>query len=162
MTRLASLAQAYGMIAPTAGQQLSMFAEPSPAGRTAPAGEPGPAGGERELEVIIVNTPQALRELEACLASAQIIAFDTETTSTDQMSAELVGIALATEPGRGYYLPVGHAPGSGDQLALEQVLNALRPHLTNPDIPKAGHNLKYDYVVLARYGLRVRHWHSTQ
>jgi len=83
-----------------------------------------------------------------------MISFDTETTSTDQMRAELVGVSLAVDPGKGYYIPVGHR--QGEQLPLKVVLDALRGPLTDERIPKAGHNLKYDYVVLARNGLRPR------
>jgi DNA polymerase-1 len=70
------------------------------------------------------------------------------------MRADLVGISLAVEPGHGYYIPVGHLQAAR-QLPLSQVLEALRGPLTDSRIPKVGHNLKYDFVVLARYGLRV-------
>jgi len=103
---------------------------------------------------VVVDTPEKLSELRRLLASAPVIAFDTETTSTDQMRAELVGIALAVEPGHGYYIPVGHRNGEKPQLPLPEVMQALRGPLTDPNIPKAGHNLKYDFVVLARNGLR--------
>jgi len=82
-----------------------------------------------------------------------VIAFDTETTSTDQMQADLVGISLAVNEEVGYYIPVGHKQGV--QLKLEKVIEALQGPLTNPGIPKIGHNLKYDFVILARYGLSV-------
>jgi DNA polymerase-1 len=93
------------------------------------------------------------------LIQAQVISFDTETTSTDQMRAELVGISLAVETGKGYYIPIGHrgTGSTGDkpqQLPLERVLEELRGPLTDPNIEKVGHNVKYDFVVLARYGLR--------
>ena len=101
----------------------------------------------------VVDTRDALIQLSKKLESAEIIAFDTETTSTDKMQADLVGISLATEMGEGFYIPVGHKKGV--QLPLDEVLGALRPALTNPRIPKIGHNLKYDYVLLYRYGLQV-------
>jgi DNA polymerase-1 len=105
----------------------------------------------------IVDNPEALEELAKTLAKAKRIAFDVETTSTDPMTADLVGISLATEPETGYYLPVGHeaSHAGGDQLDLQSVLEALRPTLVNPKIPKVGHNLKYDFLVLARYGLEA-------
>jgi DNA polymerase-1 len=105
---------------------------------------------------VLVNTPEALRDLVERLGSAEMISFDTETTSTDQMCAELVGIALAVQPGRGYYIPVGHVEDQEQQLPLAEIMQALRAPLTNPNIPKAGHNLKYDYVLLRRYGMDVR------
>jgi len=103
----------------------------------------------------IVDSQQALEALAKVLSKAKRIAFDVETTSTDPMTASLVGISLAVEPETGYYLPVGHeaSHAGGEQLDLPLVIEALRPALTNPKIPKVGHNLKYDYLVLARYGL---------
>jgi len=105
------------------------------------------------IDVTIIDDENKLAALVATLGKAGVISFDTETTGTDQMRADLVGISLSVEPGRGYYIPVGHR--TGVQLPLQEVLGALRPALTDPGIPKIAHNLKYDYVVLARYGLRV-------
>ena len=146
MPRLTGVAELLGLIeAPKGGgmvgQQMSMF----PTG--ASIGEPAVS----EIETIIVDDEKKLTALVEKLADAEVIAFDTETTGTDKMQAELVGISLAVEPGVGYYLPVGH--NEGQQLDLNVVLDAIRPAMTDPDIPKAGHNLKYDYVMLERYGL---------
>jgi DNA polymerase-1 len=69
------------------------------------------------------------------------------------MQAELVGIALATNGDIGYYVPVGHQ--SGKQLPLKTVIDALRPPLTNPNVPKYAHNAAYDMVVMQRYGIEV-------
>lgn len=158
MKRLVALAESFGKQTPPAapppaegypaGGQMALFDAP-PA--LAPAGEPAAPRGVAAS--IIVNTPQTLAELANQLESARVIAFDTETTSTDQMQAELVGLSLATQPGQGWYIPVGHR--QGQQLPLPTVLEALRGPLTDPAIPKIGHNIKYDYVMLARYGLRV-------
>jgi DNA polymerase-1 len=87
------------------------------------------------------------------LDHANLIGFDTETTSTDALAARLVGISLAVQPGAGYYIPVGHHTGE-PQLPLEQVIEALRPALTDPGKGKVGQNLKYDRTVLERHGLR--------
>lgn len=105
------------------------------------------------IEVEVVTNPEGLAKLKETLESASQIAFDTETTSTDQMAADLVGISLAVTETGGYYIPVGHQ--KGEQLDLELVLEALRGPMTDPAIPKLGHNLKYDYVMLARAGLKV-------
>ncbi|MBA4399675.1 MAG: DNA polymerase I [Anaerolinea sp.] len=88
------------------------------------------------------------------LQSAPVIAFDTETTSTDPMRADLVGISLAVREGQGYYIPLGHNQAE-KQLTIPQVLEALRPAMTDPHKPKVGHNLKYDALVLAQVGLQV-------
>ncbi len=103
----------------------------------------------------MVDTLEALDDLTNLLQKARLISIDTETTSTDQMRADLVGISLATDEGNGYYIPVGHKTGLGKQLPLKVVLESLRGPLTDPKKPKYGHNLKYDFVVLARHGLRV-------
>ncbi len=123
-------------------RQMALFAAPS-----APS---QPAGASH-----IVNDGAALEALAACLQNASEIAVDVETTSTDAMRAELVGISVAVRPGEGYYLPVGHLPhlASAPQLPLEIILDALRGPLTDAAKPKVGHNLKYDLMVLARYGL---------
>jgi len=108
---------------------------------------------EYSPETIIVDSPEALKTLAAELEKAPLIAFDTETTSTDPMLAQLVGISLAVKEGTGYYIPVGHKQGK--QLPLAQVLDALRPAMSNPSLPKAGHNIKYDALVLEQHGLKV-------
>lgn len=128
------------------GAQLSLFGETAPAGSAITA-------AEQNNTWEVIDTPEALERLVNELSQAKVVAFDTETTSTDQMRAKLVGISLATTPEKGVYIPVGHQQGK--QLPLQVVLEALRPALANPNLPKAGHNLKYDFVVLARHGLRV-------
>ncbi|MCH7997720.1 MAG: DNA polymerase I, partial [Chloroflexi bacterium] len=79
--------------------------------------------------------------------------FDTETTSLDAMRAELVGISLSAEPGRAYYIPVGHQ--TGDQLPLELVLEKLRPLFLDREVEKTAHNANYDLMVLANYDVTV-------
>jgi DNA polymerase-1 len=130
-------------------QQLTLFAEGAPrVMETSPVGT-----GGAKCETIIVDSPSKLKALTKAMAAAPVISFDTETTSTDEMTASLVGISLAMEAGTGYYIPVGHDRGT--QLPLEQVISALRPSMTDPRIPKIGHHLKYDFIMLARHGLRV-------
>jgi DNA polymerase-1 len=123
--------------------QLNMFAA-RPAARAVP-----------DQQVHTVDSRESLQALAKALAGAKQIAFDVETTGTDPMQADLVGISLAVEPGSGFYIPVGHLPhaSGGPQLPLDQVLDVLRRPLTDPRIPKVGHNLKYDYIMLARLGL---------
>lgn len=106
-----------------------------------------------DINVQIVDTEEKLADLVRELHQAEIISFDTETTSTEEMKAELVGISLAIKEGEGYYIPTGHR--SGTNLPLNQVLAALKGPLTDPKIGKIAHNAKYDYIVLARHGLRV-------
>jgi DNA polymerase I len=146
MGRLTALYPSFGKSSSKRQEQFSFFTE-------APAAEPV-SKQEGGITVHVVNDEQSLDELVKRLKSAKVISFDTETTSTDQMSAELVGISLAIDPNEGWYIPVGHNVEPGRQLAIEQVINALRSPLTDARIPKIGHNLKYDFVMLARNGLR--------
>lgn len=127
------------------GGQLSMFTnEPRAVIVSQPASS---------IKVAIVDTPKKLDDLVKELAKAKVISFDTETTSTDEIQANLVGISLATRAGEGYYIPVGHLAGSN--LPLEQTISALQASMTDPKIPKVAHNAKYDAIVLARQGLAV-------
>ena len=106
---------------------------------------------------VVVDSLEALAHLKAELRATKQIAFDVETTSTDPITADLVGISLALKPEEGYYLPVGHNPvyAGGPQLNLDDVIQTLREPLTDSKIPKIGHNLKYDFLILARLGLIV-------
>jgi DNA polymerase-1 len=131
---------------PKGSEQLSLF-DAGPA-QIAPAEPQAPVA-----ETVIVQDQAALDALVAELNAAKAITWDVETTSTDQMAAQLVGIALSVEGGRGYYVPVGHE--NSVQLPLKTVLDALRPPLTNPNIPKYAHNAGYDLVVMQRYGVDV-------
>jgi len=108
---------------------------------------------QTNLKVSVVDSATSLAALTGALSKASVISFDTETTSTDEMTANLVGISLAVKDGEGYYIPVGHHAGT--QLPLEQIVSALRRPLTDAHIPKIGHHLKYDFIMLARYGIRV-------
>ncbi len=132
--------------APSAGEQLGLFA--------AEEGEKIPRIG-LDTEVTIVDTSGALTDLSKVLAKADVISFDTETTSTNHMRSELVGISIAVAPNKGYYIPVGHDPKFGKQLPVADVIEALRGPFTDSKIPKVGHNLSFDYVILARQGLEV-------
>jgi DNA polymerase-1 len=134
---------------PAGTQQLSLFMN-----ERAPVSEASPRDRvESELITVVVDSPAMLETLAQELNTAAVISFDTETTSTDEMTARLVGISLAVKDGKGWYIPVGHSAGT--QLPLEQILSALRKPLTDPQIPKIGHHLKYDFIMLTRYGLRV-------
>jgi DNA polymerase-1 len=130
---------------PVEAGQLNMFT----ANATAPV--------KSLAQTIVVDSLEALTRLKAELRTAKQLAFDTETTSTDSITADLVGISLALKPEEGYYLPIGHNPlyAGGPQLNLEDVIQALGESLTDTKIPKIGHNLKYDFTILARNGLIV-------
>src|SRR5215207_2417859 len=131
--------------APKAGQQMSMFVN-EPDVIYAPK-------IDSNITVNIVDTVDKLTELVKELNQAIVISLDTETTSTEEMRADIVGISLAVKEGEGYYIPIGHK--AGNNLPLEKVLSALTTPLTDPKIGKIAHNAKYDYIVLAKHGLKV-------
>lgn len=163
---------AAGPMSTGGAQQLSMFGTPEAEEAAAPVGV---------VPFETVTTEEQLTALVERLESAEMIAFDIEGTSIDQMALDLVGICLAVDGELGYYIPVGHiapnappdtaAPtsrGAGPsaqpdllaghtspQLDLDTVIAALHPALTNPAIPKAAHNAAFDLVVLRRYGIDV-------
>jgi DNA polymerase-1 len=89
--------------------------------------------------------------------NADLVAFDTETTSLDYMAAQIVGVSLSVAAGEAAYIPVAHDyPGAPDQLPRAEVLEKLRPFLENPEKKKVGHHLKYDAHVLARHDIALQ------
>ncbi|MCZ6733589.1 MAG: DNA polymerase I [Gammaproteobacteria bacterium] len=88
------------------------------------------------------------------LKASKLFAIDTETTSLDAMTAELVGISFTDTVGSGAYVPLGHVyPGAPQQLDRALVLNKLKPLLEDPRQIKVGQNPKYDMIIFARYGI---------
>ena len=95
------------------------------------------------------------RWIEA-IERAELVCFDTETTSIDPMQARIVGLSFAIEPGRACYIPLAHRyPGAPDQLPLEATLARLAPWFANPAKRKIGQNVKYDQHVLANHGIAL-------
>ncbi len=112
-----------------------------------------------------VRDAEALTRWVDLIRERGYVAVDTETTSLDEMQAELVGISLSVIPGEACYIPLGHREGGGDlfgsndlaggQMGLEEALNILKPMLEDDAILKIGQNMKYDWKIFARHGLRV-------
>ena len=89
--------------------------------------------------------------------AAELVAIDTETTSLDEMRAQIVGISLSVTPGEAAYIPLSHDyPGAPDQLSIEEVLARLKPWLENPAKAKLGQHVKYDRHVFANHGIEVQ------
>ena len=107
--------------------------------------------------------------LDRWIAEAQAlgrVAIDTETDGRDCVTARLVGISLATECGKACYIPLEHGGHDllnerPDQLPADLVLGRLKPLLEDPAILKIGHNLKFDWVVLERRGIRIAPYDDT-
>ena len=90
------------------------------------------------------------------MTAAAVLAIDTETTSKNPMLAELVGISVALVPHEAFYIPCGHDyPDMPRQLPLSLVIERLKPVLEDPEIGKIGQNIKYDWTVLQRHGIRL-------
>lgn len=109
-----------------------------------------------EHYVTVLDEP-TLNEWIERLKKAPVFAFDTETDSLDNVSAQLVGLSFATEPGLAAYVPVAHdyldAP---EQLSRDRVLELLKPILEDEKALKVGQNLKFDRGILQNYGIELR------
>ena len=125
--------------------------------RAAPGEEPAPPAAAVETRYETLLERADFDRWLARLAAAELVSFDTETTSLDYMEAELVGVSFAVEAGEAAYLPLAHDyPGAPAQLDRDAVLAALKPLLEDENCAKVGQNLKYDASVLARYGITLR------
>ncbi len=102
----------------------------------------------------LVQTVEELNSVVEHINKAALLVIDTETTSLDVSSAALVGISLCTDLESAWYIPVGHCAEDGSlvegQLQQSIVLDTLAPLLESPELPKLGHNIKYDYSVLKK------------
>ena len=104
-----------------------------------------------------IRTKNELDELIEVMKKAPYISFDTETTSLDYMNAELVGVSIALKPNEAFYIPINHNyEGVEKQLEEHFVLEALKPFLESDQIPKIGHNLKYDRHILQNLGIDLK------
>jgi DNA polymerase-1 len=91
------------------------------------------------------------------LKIAKSFSIDLETTSPYPMWADLVGISLSYKSGQAFYIPVGHRLREAEeQLPLPWVLKELKPILEDRKVNKVGQNLKYEWIVLKRYGMHLQ------
>ncbi|MCP4673488.1 MAG: DNA polymerase I, partial [Desulfobacula sp.] len=122
----------------------------------------------------LITTTKELEKLATVLENKKIFAIDTETTSKHPMLADLVGISFSFRENQGFYIPIGHRSmepepadllsansTSSDEDKIEQpekdeILRIFKPILENPDIKKVGQNIKYDYIVLSRFGITMQ------
>ncbi|MCK4666355.1 DNA polymerase I, partial [Candidatus Dependentiae bacterium] len=87
------------------------------------------------------------------ISKSEKICIDLETTGIDPISAEIVGISISDSPEFGRYIPIRH--DEGDQLEPELILSKLKLIFEDEKIKKIGHNLKYEYIILSRYGIKL-------
>ncbi len=105
-----------------------------------------------ELTVETVTTIQAIKDLLAVLEQADLVAFDTETTSLEPLDADLVGFAFAVEAGRAWYVPLAHLD-QDTEFDRDQAVALFKPWLEDKRRSKLGQHLKYDLNVLKRAGV---------
>lgn len=125
------------------------------------------AATARKIDISAYQCIRDVASLKAWVAEALetgIVAFDARATSPDPMQAELIGLSLATAPGRAAYVPFAHRSGNGDllgggpidnQIPLREALAVLKPLLEDKSVLKIAQNLKYDLVIMSRYGIDV-------
>lgn len=171
-------------IASTLGVEAPEVAVKQPAHATAaPLVEDGGEGGAPGVQHLVVDAPidpetyecvTDLKRLQEWVDEATkngYVAIDTETTGLDAMQVDLVGVSLATAPGRACYIPLDHKGQDGDGLALtddrpDQVsmadaLAILKTLFEDEGVLKIGQNLKYDMLLLRRYDIRVAPFDDT-
>ncbi|AYC30936.1 DNA polymerase I [Pseudomonas cavernae] len=141
--------------------QRQVLAAPAPTGglfdQAAAAAEPARESGDSAKHYETILDPARFDAWLEKLKSAELIAFDTETTGLDAQQAELVGLSFAVQAHEAAYVPLAHAyMGVPQQLDRETVLNALKPLLEDPHKAKLGQHAKYDINVLARYGIALQ------
>ena len=114
----------------------------------------------RQASTLVVDTIFTWESFDSWLAkllAAELVALDTETTSLDEMRAEIVGISFSIKPGEAAYIPLTHDyPDAPAQLPRDEVLARLKPWLENPARLKLGQHIKYDRHVFANHGVEVQ------
>jgi DNA polymerase-1 len=98
-----------------------------------------------------VNNPKAQKILVQNLLNQKVVCFDTETTSLNELEAELVGMSFSYKKGLAYYIPL-----SEDKGEVLQTLEIFRPFFEKEDLLKVAHNLKFDYKILKQYDITVK------
>ncbi|WP_066703446.1 DNA polymerase I [Curvibacter delicatus] len=141
---------------------------PAPAPRKAKSAEPGLFDEPEEPVVATASKVssvsyetildwEAFNRWLARIEAAELVALDTETTSLDEMVAEIVGLSFSIQPGEAIYIPLAHNYADVPaQLPRDEVLARLKPWLENPAAKKLGQHIKYDRHVFANHGIEVQ------
>jgi DNA polymerase I len=123
-----------------------LFAEPAPAPSQAT---------DKKYDTIL--TWEAFDAWHSKIKSASLTALDTETTSLNEMQAQIVGLSFSVQPGEAAYIPLAHAgPDAPEQLPISEVLAKLKPWLEDAAHHKLGQHIKYDRHVFANHGIEVQ------
>ena len=130
----------------------------------------------KEVKYETVTTTDALKRWIKMSENARQVTIDTETTSTNAMAADLVGISLSIQSGEACYIPLAHISHNDepvdllsepntqpipDQIPMQEALDLLKPLLTNPAVLKIAQNMKYDALVLKKYDVEITPFDDT-
>ena len=130
-------------------QQLDLFSENTPDESDSVKNTHSRRLENTPHEYKLVDNEEEMRQLFDFFLTQPIVSLDTETTSTNPIDAELVGLSFAAEEGKAFYVPV---PDNREKA--ETIVNIFKPLYESPQIMKVGQNIKYDMEVLMRYGVR--------
>lgn len=130
--------------------QLDLFAENTPDGTESSEFSSFESLKTTPHDYQLIDTEDGMRRIYDYFKTKQILSLDTETTSTDAIDAELVGLSFAVEENEAFYVPV-----PAEREEAQKIVNIFKPLYEDPQIMKVGQNLKYDLEVLARYGVTL-------
>lgn len=131
-------------------QQLDLFSENTPDESDSVKNTHSRRLENTPHEYKLVDNEEEMRELLDFFLTQSTVSLDTETTSTNPIDAELVGLSFAAEEGKAFYVPI---PDNREKA--ETIVNIFKPLYESPQIMKVGQNIKYDMEVLMRYGVNL-------
>lgn len=137
--------------------QMDLFAAPNTVSeKTIEEEYEAPAAAANNInntphEYLLVDQIDAMKALALELGSQAIFCFDTESTGLDALTAEIVGLSFSYAKGKAYYVPTPE-----NKEDAQQIVDIFKPILENKDIKKVGQNIKYDILLLAKYGIDVQ------
>ena len=129
--------------------QGDFFAVKSTEGKEEPVSSNLKTLNDIEYDYQLVDTEEKMNELCGKIFTSSAVSVDTETTSTDAMKAELVGLSFSIEENKAFYVPI---PSERDEAL--KIVNIFKGVYESPDLMKIGQNIKYDIIVLANYGVK--------
>ncbi len=129
--------------------QGDLFAVKSTEGKEEPVSSNLMTLNDIDYDYQLVDTEEKMNELCGKIFTSSAVSVDTETTSTDAMKAELVGLSFSIEENKAFYVPI---PSERDEAL--KIVNIFKGVYESPDLMKIGQNIKYDIIVLANYGVK--------
>ena len=129
--------------------QGDLFAVKSTEGKEEPVSSNLKTLNDIDYDYQLVDTEEKMNELCGKIFTSSAVSVDTETTSTDAMKAELVGLSFSIEENKAFYVPI---PSERDEVL--KIVNIFKGVYESPDLMKIGQNIKYDIIVLANYGVK--------